>query len=185
MEQNRDGRASQHSLWLVPAPPLADELTSTIRELAGRYDSVAFTPHITLLGSLATDAARKPDLRRSLAGLPVPLQARFTAVTCGSEYFRRLYLAVALSDDIAAAHQLALQKLYGSHERPFQPHLSLLYADPGRKIDESLLRSIERRYVNRVCPIEKLVLMSTAGPVASWQPRDEISLAKINKRKGC
>jgi 2'-5' RNA ligase len=156
------------SLWLVPEGPEAQAIGALIAELACRFGTPDFAPHVTLLAGLALhpDAVvgRCHELARGLHPLPL----RFLGVQRGTDYFRALYALASPDLPILDARQRA-ETLFAAHPREsFLPHLSLLYgslpAETVRLLAEEVSASSPPSLV-----LQTLEVVSTEGPVSAWR----------------
>ncbi len=96
------------ALWLVPPAPLAARLAAVIDELAARYGTPRFPPHVTLRSRLR----EIPPLEELAASLR-SLTLRPLRVTAGSSLYQCVFVELAREDP----------------RLPRDPHLSLIYGD--------------------------------------------------------
>jgi hypothetical protein len=134
------------ALWLLPEQDCADQLATTIAELAQRHDTRAFVPHITLCsGSNAADGAGLHQAALALTRRWSPLQLQVEGLQAGADMFTFLFLRLQLlHPPEATLVQEALEALPECHAPAVGLHLSLLYADPtpgspGAHIDRQAL----------------------------------------------
>jgi len=137
------------ALWLLPEQHCADQLATTIAELAQRHGTRAFVPHITLCsGSNAADGAGLHQAALALARRWSPLQLQVEGLQAGADVFTFLFLRLQLLHPAEATlvHE-ALVALPECHAPAVGLHLSLLYADPtpgspGARIDRRALAQV-------------------------------------------
>jgi hypothetical protein len=120
------------ALWLLPEQDCADQLATTIAELAQRHGTRAFDPHITLCSSSsAADGAGLHQAALALARRWSPLLLQVEGPQAGEDMFRFLFLRLQLlHPPQATLIQEALEALPDCHAPAVGLHLSLLYADP-------------------------------------------------------
>jgi hypothetical protein len=134
------------ALWLLPEQDCADQLATTIAELAQRHGTRAFVPHITLCsGSNAADGAGLHQAALALARRWSPLQLQVERLQAGADMFTFLFLRLQLlHPPEATLIREALEALPDCHAPAVGLHLSLLYADatpgsPAARIDGQAL----------------------------------------------
>ena len=157
----------RYSLFLMPHGGLAQELERLIAKLARQYDAPIFEPHITLLGGLSGRQSELTTQTQALACELKPFEITLTDAAYLDEYFRCLFIDVAPSEEITAAHALAKQLFGGSVDRVFRPHLSLLYANLEAQRKEKILDHIGRRF-ERSFLAERVALYCIEGPPPDW-----------------
>ena len=104
---------SQYYYWLIPDEPHRSKLQQIIHRFSKIYQSPTFTPHITL-GTGNT--------------IPSPMELpttniQFEGVETEHSYFRSLYFTCRPDPKL-----FALWEYFGG-EKPFIPHLSLIYGN--------------------------------------------------------
>jgi 2'-5' RNA ligase len=157
------------SIWLSPEEEEADLLRPLIRDLARELGTPAFEPHVTLLpgllGSQETIVRTAGQLLTAdLETMRVPLGPP----RAGPPPFRCLYLPVVLTFRLVHAHAVLRQAFALGDDRPFDPHLSLVYGrlddEPGRRLAEEIAQKAPSRL-----RLGALEVVRTEGPVATWQ----------------
>jgi 2'-5' RNA ligase len=149
-----------YSLWLLPPASVAADLQTVIDTLAYRLGTARFEPHITLV------AVDEPGMLDRIARQSsVDIQP--TVVADGEEFFRSIYLEVALTPELIALHQRA-SAIAGFPPAPFHPHLSLAYGSIPPEVrvevtDELNLREFPPFRVAAVAAVD------TRGEVGEWR----------------
>lgn len=144
------------SIWLQPTGQNQEMLRTVIAELAARYGTAPFQPHLTVcsapdLDSVRTEAAA--DYVRGSALLP------FAVRKVGISYstttpFRAVVIDVENIPELNAFRE-ALRRITGAAE-PEPPHISLLYtmSEHGERCgwwsDQTRLQAIAQECVTRV-----------------------------------
>ncbi|MDB5809781.1 MAG: 2 3 cyclic phosphodiesterase [Betaproteobacteria bacterium] len=157
------------SIWIRPAGGALERIQKVLR-LAHQETGRAQVPsHVTLLtGAEMTRVSAELKLKH-LATRLKPFTIRLGNIEWRDEYFRCLYAAVELNDELAAAQRDAYDAFDMNPAPPFEPHLSLLYG----KVDESMKKQIAAEAGGRLdvqFDVRALHLVnSTSGvPVAQW-----------------
>jgi cyclic phosphodiesterase-like protein len=166
-------RAHGVSLWLVPEGPEALAVDALIGELACRFGTPHFAPHLTLVAGIETGAEAVVRGAHALAQrLPVT-PVRFLGLAHTPDYFRALFARAAEDLPIANARRQAEDLLGPAPPGAFAPHLSLLYG----RIPHETLRLLVDEFRAASPPsivMRALEVVSTEGEVHEWR-----SLARL------
>lgn len=118
---------ARHSIWLLAAPRDERLLAGSVRDLAARFGTPRFHPHLTLAGDLAADA---PHLLARLdgivAGIAAPLEP-IVSVDVGESFFRSFYARFPASQTLVELRRRAHLAAGAEEPQPFLPHVSLAY----------------------------------------------------------
>ena len=157
-----------YSLWLRPEPAAARHLGCVIHDLARRYGSPVFPPHITLLGSIAGAESDILRAARQLARALPRFDVALGDIDYLPEYYRCLFIRVEPDEALLAANRRAKAEFERLADKAFMPHLSLLYAelDEDHKRDEAA--DLAGRYPARI-EIEGLDVYTTSGDPRHWR----------------
>jgi hypothetical protein len=118
--------ATQYTLWLLPAEPLANDLRGVIHDLAWEFDAPEFDPHVTIyVGPSSTNEACKTAgaMAAQLRALDLEMQKLDHSAVYSKTFFAQFHESVPLRrmSDLARA-SVAIPSEYS-----LNPHLSLLY----------------------------------------------------------
>lgn len=161
-------RASGFSLWLVPEGAWQARLARLIETLARRLGTPAFEPHVTLLGGAPGEEAQALAASAGLARALAPLELRLTSLDALDEYFRCVFVHVAESRELLAAHAAARVAFGAAEPAAFLPHLSLVYGDLSPAAKAPALREAEGAVGMRLL-VRRLELVRTQGTPAEWR----------------
>lgn len=159
---------ARFSLWLLLSREKQERFQALIARLSARLGTPAFEPHITLLGGLT---GMEEDLRRRTHALATAIEAfevRLVKATWRDEYYRCLFVEVARSRALQAAHEAARQQFDRRLDAGFYPHLSLVYGDLDEKKKAEILDDIGRSFDESI-RIEDLALYETSGLPPAWR----------------
>jgi len=154
----------------MPSPGLERRLATTIAELGRRHATVAFEPHVTLLGELDLDEEALLPLVRLLARRLRPFGVRLEGVETGPEFFRCVFLAALETPEILRAHARARETLGVASSEAYHPHLSLVYGRLDAEEREAARR--EAGSLRASFTAEALHLVDTTGDVVGWRRRE-------------
>ena len=111
---------SHYSFWLVPQEPELSAYQGLINQLADRFGTVPFCPHITLYSGPA-------DLGTALPPAP-PIELDVVKLAHTAHFAKTLYIQLALSSALEQlVERLVATFLPKVQPPPLDPHLSLLY----------------------------------------------------------
>lgn len=162
------------SLWLMPAEPAARRFASVITTIALRLGSPVFDPHVTLLGGLTLEEEVAWPRARALASALAPVRVRLVRAGWRPSYFRCLYAEVE-GEGIVRAHGTARAVFHLPEGQPYEPHLSVAYADLTELEQASLAVEVDRQLPATVV-LDTLRLMRTTGAVGEWRSIADVRL---------
>ncbi len=113
------------SVWLVPQEE--KELSKIVKNLAQRYDSPAFIPHLTLLGGTTINF---DDLRSTIDEVfedERPFVIKKTKLNQSKLFFKTVFIEFELSDILKNLFTALSKKTDKSSVKNFKPHISLIY----------------------------------------------------------
>ena len=170
-----------YSVWLVPVPPLRDMLAGVISELAQRFGTLAFTPHVTVCsgkwGDNLDDLKRKAD---DLTSSIQPMTLAAHGIGCGEKRTTFFYLKLD-NDQARLLFAQAQRALPGSHSPAIGAHLSLMYAEPNADIDRNALATELTDLVPRQIDFDELQLVTplrNEKPTDHWHTQYSIRLCR-------
>jgi 2'-5' RNA ligase len=168
--------STPYSLWLQPAGGVYRRWAVQIRRLSRECATPAFEPHITLLGGLRGPKQAIVAKCSRLARCLPPLVVRLTEADYLDEYFRCLFVRVAMTDTLLRANEAA-REIFGQREpRAFTPHLSLIYGNLSVEEKEAILARLGRRF-DITFVARRLHLYVTADEPRRWRAIETFDLA--------
>lgn len=172
-------KAEVYSVWLMPDALWRREFGEIVAELAGRFGTPRFVPHLTLIGGRPFDRA---DLSRRVAGaLPdtAPMTAPILDVVIGDAYFRSFYALFAADGGLLDLRQRTWRAALGDAPNDFMPHVSLLYGavDAGPKA--AAAAEMRARLKGRTARFDRVEIVRSGDdvPIAEWETVDVFSLS--------
>lgn len=123
-------KATGYSLWLVPERDTETYvfLSQLIHNIAARYRTPVFDPHVTLLGGRDGTEQDMREKARLLAGELSPFEIQLGEVDSSGIYFQILFSKIEQTCAVLNANVVA-QKVFGVDKGKYFPHLSLAYGD--------------------------------------------------------
>ena len=130
----------------MPTGEVRQRLAGKILELSREYAGPVFEPHVTLASGIVGPAREIATKMADLARRITPFTVRLTEVDFLDEYFRCLFVRVAMTHPIMKANKAA-RAVFGLEKQPaFMPHLSLLYGNMPSSVKEKIATSLGRRF---------------------------------------
>ena len=158
-----------YALWLLPPDDVRARFAQLIREIAATNDTPEFDPHITLLEAIDGDEGPLRAGIRELAFNTQPIEVRLTEANYLDEFHRALFIMVEPAAAVLAARAEAQARFATENDRPYMPHMSLLYGNLAVPTKESLLDRIGHRF-DMAFRVSQLLLVAVAGPQPShWR----------------
>ena len=141
---NRTGTMTKQTViayWLIPSEPAHGFFQRIINDLACRYDTPVFEPHVTIhVGADRADAARKAlrDATRECKLITLtPL-----GIDQSDEFIRTLFVQFAMSAELRKGSDIIREAADDSSQYELKPHLSLLYKNLAAATRRELAASI-------------------------------------------
>jgi len=166
-----------YSLWLIPSSPVYEYLTNYIADLAEKYQTASFEPHLTplIIGfsefSQEELIAKTQELADKIGAIPLELGP----VSMSNTFYQSVFVRVKASAVLMEAHLTAKEIFEIKDEHFFMPHMSLLYADFFMKQREEIMKEIKLE-----CPrkfhAQKLALIGANEQESGFEKLAEIEL---------
>jgi 2'-5' RNA ligase len=149
-----DEQGGSYSIWLMPEGDVLNKFSKLIIEISDEYNSPQYQPHVTLLGDLVGFAKEEVITKASeLAESIKPFTITLTEVTYPTSYpndleayYRSLYILAKRTEPLMKANELA-RKMFGREgDRPYNPHLSILYGPFPAETKEEIISKVGRDF---------------------------------------
>jgi len=174
----RTGHArTRYALWLRPEGEVRGRLAETIRKLSRKYATPAFQPHVTLVSGIVAPERQVMAKAAKLAKEIPPLRLHFVGYGWTDEYFRCVFARAAKARAIIEAHRKAKKTFAPARQRPFLPHLSLVYGDLPPRVKKEIIRALGRRVALQFTA-RRLDLVRIQGGPSEWKTVRSWSLRK-------
>lgn len=130
------------SVFLCPGGDDLRRCSDLIRAIAAEEGSRPFEPHLTLRSGWADDADLLCREVKKICREQAPLVLRLRRVASTEEYFRSLFFEFEWNPRIDSLHERLARLIRREEERPFVPHLSLMYKEMPLEEKERLAAGI-------------------------------------------
>ncbi len=120
--------SQRFSLYLQPEGDALDQLTRTMKELALKFGTPEFVPHVTLIPERWATLSEIVEFSQEIAKISQPITIELAEVGIGETYFKCVFFTVAETPELLLLAQHA-RKVFGVtlEEVPFRAHFSLVY----------------------------------------------------------
>ncbi len=172
-------KAEVYSVWLMPDAAWARELKTIVEDLAGRFSTPRFQPHLTLIGGQPFDCE---DLKRRLApavtGVATVARPILDVVT-GDAYFRSFYALFGAEGGLGDLRRRVNVAVLGADPGNFMPHVSLLYGavEPGPK--DAAAAKVRAAVTGRTVTFDRVEIVRSGDdvPIEDWESVAAFALA--------
>jgi 2'-5' RNA ligase len=171
LEPDRGDVSSEYSVWLVPDRDSTAyrQLAETIEDYAEAYDTPAFDPHVTILGSISDEQDRIARQIEDLVTGYDPLELPLTNVHCSTTTHQCVFQFVDPNEPLFELHRDAVRS-FDAAPGMYVPHVSLLYSDVGMAERVRLVQEIDQESLPETATTDTIEVVDTQGPVDDWQP---------------
>jgi len=128
--------------WLIPAEPVHRFLQDLINDLARRYDTPVFEPHVTIyIGADSTEEVATTLSKVARDCEPIALQA--LEVSHSDKFIKTLFVEFGLNTKLRQLNHVIRNAAQDSSDYDLKPHLSLIYKRMSVQTRRGLAHSIE------------------------------------------
>jgi 2'-5' RNA ligase len=151
----------------MPSGKLNADLTHLITELAREFSAPIFRPHVTLLGGLTGELAALKEQCEELAASLKSFEIHLTEPEHLDDYYRSLFIRVALSPPLRQAYLQAREVFDISGDLNYQPHLSLLYGHHPAELKERVIAKTKGQRPMKFS-VDHFYLINLASEPQAW-----------------
>ena len=172
------------AVWIPVTDPALEKITEASRTARQRAGGPIIKPHLTLLNGIESTHDRAEAKLRKLAVRLEPFAVHLGKIDWRREYFRCLFVAAELSEELAAAKRAAHEVFEMMPPDPFEPHVSLIYGDVEEPLKQRIAADLGGRIDTtfRAAGLQ-LVSASSDRPVATWETLMERPLGRRQPEK--
>ena len=158
---------NSYSLWLRPEQKQIDELTKIVSDLAHRYRTQPFPPHITLLSRIPADMDTIKQACKKIVEQTQEFEIRLQKIDYSEAYYRNFYILTENTSSLLSVYEYAKKLLNFTSDEKYMPHVSLLYGDLDIETKNSLKEQLEDTYP-RILNCNRLDLYYSSGDESDW-----------------
>jgi len=130
------------AIWLVPRQPDCAILQTLIADLAGRFSSPEFIPHMTIFSCRRSLLQEELAITAALARSCPPLTLRTNGLAFRDRLTQALFVRLRSDNKLDWLRGSMQNKLRQTSSHDFEPHVSLLYQLLPVPVREKLTRDI-------------------------------------------
>ena len=159
-----------HSIWMMPCAEDLAVFEGVVAELAERFATEPFIPHLTLVEDMPRGADDLADvLARGFSGR-ARIETAVAGIGGGPAFFRSLYAAFHPEGALLEAKRTAVEHFATGDVASFMPHVSLAYGAP-ETAKPAAMAELSRRLAGRVVRFDEIVVAASAQsiPIRDWR----------------
>lgn len=165
----------RYSLWLCPEPGSSTPLETVIDQLAAKYSSLPFFPHMTVCSRLTGDIVELTSKIAGFAEYNEPLYLCGTKFSYRSMFYQSLFIELTLDSCLQEFRHNALDVFEYTPTFEFFPHISLAYIDPQSFDAQAEISQLTKRLLLKT-RYDRLTLMETSQEQKDWKKIREFKL---------
>src|SRR5688572_3681507 len=157
------------TLWIPPTSPALETINDLMQKARQTFGGPVFKPHVTLASGIETTIADAEVKLKKLALAVTPFTVELGRIEWRDEYFRALFLTVALSAALGGAKAEAHTAFQINPPEPYEPHLSLAYGKLENGAREQFAENVGNPDLYFTAEKVQLVNAVQGVPAQEWQ----------------
>ena len=170
----------QYSLWLRPEQKQINELTEIVSDLAHRYRTQPFPPHITLLSRIPADIDTIKQACKKIVEQTQVFEIPLWKIDYTEAYYRNFFILAEHTSSLINVHECAKKLLNFTSDEEFIPHVSLLYGKLDIETKKSLKEQLEDTYP-RILNCNRLDFYNSSGNESDWHVVESYYFTDLKK----
>jgi 2'-5' RNA ligase len=168
-----------HSIWLMPAADDAAMLEGLVEELAARFGSPRFQPHLTLVENMERSAGDLTPLVERIAGDFAAFAAPVAEIGVSALFFRSFYARFDAQGPLKELKLRAIETILASDITEFMPHISLAYGVDDTLEKREAVREAENLLLGRQVRFDRICVVASGQelPIENWAIRAQSELS--------
>ena len=172
------------AVWIPVTDPALHLITEASRQARQRAGGPIVKPHLTLLSGIESTHDRAEARLRKLAVRLQPFIIRLGKIDWRDEYFRCLFVAAELSEELMAAKRAAHEIFEMLPPDPFEPHVSLIYGSVPDTSKQQMAAELGARIETQFRANSlQLITANPDRPVPAWEVLMERPLGQRQPEK--
>ncbi len=171
-------KTEYHSIWLMPRLEQEKMFSEIVQDLAKRFASPVFQPHLTLVEDMPRTCEELEPLLTQVAEGAASFEAGIETIEESPLYYRSFYARFPVVAPLRTMKEKAVAVFGVGDIEAFMPHISLAYGVPESSEKSQAMAVLHGRmagmnvYFDRVC----IVSSSQHTPIEEWGIRRSIAL---------
>lgn len=172
-------KAECYSVWLMPDAAWGGEFQTIVDDLASRFSTPRFQPHLTLIGGQPFD---REDLKRRLVPAvtgAAQLSRPILDVVTGDAFFRSFYALFGVEGGLGDLRRHVNVAVLGSDPGRFMPHVSLLYGAVAPEPKAAAAAEVRTALAGRMVTFDRIEIVRSGDdvPIEDWESVAAFALA--------
>ncbi len=160
--------AKDYSIWLMFERNIELQLQLIIDTLSMKFNSTVFLPHLTLVSGIKKDENLLSNTIHEIFKGLEPFEINITELEFSDDFYKSVYFEVQSDEFLQKLFTDAIKLLEIEPEKPFQPHISLVYSYDS-KTNEAIITKEIKKFLLKKILVDKLALVKTQGIPSEWQ----------------
>jgi 2'-5' RNA ligase len=162
-----------HSIWLMPCSKEEQTFAGIVRDLAKRFDSPIFQPHLTLVEDMPRRCEDLKPLLEQLADGIASFDASVVAVEESPLYYRSFYARFPVAPPLRALKKRAVDLFGVGSLEAFMPHISLAYGVPESVEKAQAIIALQSHLLGMSVNFDRVCIVSSSQhtPIEEWTIR--------------
>lgn len=171
-------KAEYHSIWLMPCSEHERLFADIVRDLARRFGSPAFQPHLTLVEDMPRSCDALQPLLTSVAEGMNAFDAPVETVEESPLYYRSFYARFPVVQPLRIMKKRAVEVFGAGSVETFMPHISLAYGVPESPEKSQVIGILNNRLAGVSVHFDRICIVSSSQetPIEEWAIRSGIAL---------
>lgn len=166
--------AEQYTIWLVPSSEVKSVLDKTINNLAQKYKTPVFEPHITLLGDIKTSKEDVLEKANLLARRLKPFNVDLGEISYSTTYFQNVFVRAVSNAQLMQAYVEA-KNIFKQDVGVYMPHISLIYGYHNMEERNNIASEVDLPK-GLSFKVDKLVVIPATDNPDEWEHIAEIKI---------
>ena len=156
------------SIWLKFGKNYELILQNLIDELALKFKSSVFTPHITLFKGLEKNELEIVSLLNTFCIDVYSFKVEIKKLTWEKNFYKSFFAEIEINNSLLSIYQRGLEIFQINSNEIFLPHVSLIYANLEEEVKEKIKEEISEK-LPRELSIDKIAVVKTQGLPIDWR----------------
>lgn len=155
----------RYSIWTIPPEPVKSQLQAIIIGLSRNHRGPVFEPHMTLIGDVKKDKEAMIETTEALAEGLTELKLSLGEISFGTTFFQSVFIKVLATAELMELN-LKANRLLGTKNNVFLPHISLLYGDHDIISREKIAISIN--FLRTTIFVSEFIVVPSTSDTSEW-----------------
>ena len=168
---------NDYSIWLLPKAAQLVLLTKIVGDLAERFGSPRFIPHVTIQGDLTIPFGALKEALQGIANEHTSQNWPVASIDGGEHFFRSLYVRFDKYPAYVSLKQSMRRISRTADGLSLFPHLSLAYGLTDAQKSAALFSALRQSLTEPFC-FDRMVIARSSKhvPIADWECLTEFAL---------